>query len=226
MMRYSHKIHSDYKPLCPKHLLKILLENNLSNRFYCIFAKTALTALSEMDMKKENYRFFIETMRRNGTKPTEIYQFLYQAWQDNAPSQATVYRICTGFESGSREAFSDDGRSGRPISVCIAENVNAVNKIIKKDPRVTLRELKDQLGISFGSVHSIVSVNLQLTSMSSRWVPHSLTVEQKQQRVLVAQNWLQIFSGYDAVELPNCLVVIDENYFYHRILGRKMSNRA
>jgi hypothetical protein len=42
----------------------------------------------------------------------------------------------------------------------------------------------------------------------------------------VAQNWLHTFRDNDPTNFYNCVVVIDEKYFYHRTLGRKCSNLA
>jgi histone-lysine N-methyltransferase SETMAR len=179
-----------------------------------------------MDVTKENYRFFIETLRRNGASPAEICKTLTQAWKEDAPSQATVYRVYHELANGTRDSFQDNKRSGRPKSSCIAENVKEINAIINHDPHVTIRELVNEVGISFGSIYTIVTVHLQLTSLCSRWVPHSLTDEQKQQRVLVAKEWLRTFQECTDEELSERLVAVDEKYFYHRTLGRKLSNRA
>jgi hypothetical protein len=65
--------------------------------------------------------------------------------------------------------------------------VDKVEEIIKEDPHATIRDIEDMLNISHGSVYKILTVNLQLTSLCSRWVPHALTADQKQQRVIIAK---------------------------------------
>ena len=133
-----------------------------------------------MDVTKESYHFFIETMRRNGSKPLEVHQLLHDAWKEKAPSQTTVFRLYKEFSTGSRDSFEDSERSGRPHTACTPENVDAVDQLIQENSRITLREIEKELDISRGTIHTIVSVHLQLTSLCSRWIPHALTAEQRQ----------------------------------------------
>ena len=179
-----------------------------------------------MEVSKEAYRFFIETMRRNGSTPGQIFDILSNAWKDESPSKATVYRVYQEMQSGVRTSFEDEKRSGRPKTACIPENADHVQELIKVKPHITIQELAEEVDISQGSVYTIVTVYLQLTSRCSRWVPHSLTDEQKLHRVTVAPEWLGVFQSFSDVDLLHRIVVIDEKYFYHRSLGTKESNRA
>ena len=192
----------------------------------------ALTAIfpqraTKMEVSKECYRFFIETLRRNGKTQQEIHQLLQTAWGDESPSLATIYRLYSEFSTGSRGSFQDGERTGRPKSACTAEKVDEINMIIQCDPRVTVDELATETGICHGSVYNILTVNLQLTSRCSRWVPHQLSVTQKHQRVIIAQEWLDAFNNFSSMEeLSQRIVVIDKKFFYQRSVGRKVSNRT
>ena len=42
-------------------------------------------------------------------------------------------------------------RLGRPITSTSDENIKAVKKMILNNPRITIREVADDIGISFGS---------------------------------------------------------------------------
>jgi hypothetical protein len=179
-----------------------------------------------MEMNKESYRFFIETMRRNEMNAQQVHQLLCTAWEEKAPSLATVYRLYGEFSTGSRNSFHDSKRSGRPSSACTPENVDEIDQLIHGDPRITLDELTYETGISHGSVYKIVTVNLQLTSMCSRWIPHALSQDQKHMRIHLAQEWLGEFDKQTSLELAHRIVVTDEKFFYHRSLGRKVSNRT
>ena len=57
-----------------------------------------------------------------------------------------------------------------------------------QDRRVTVRELGGEVGISTGSVHSILTNDLALRRMSVKFVLKLLTMEQKQLRLEVTQN--------------------------------------
>ena len=50
-----------------------------------------------------------------------------------------------------REDVNDDARPGRPSTSTIDENIEAVKKRILANRRITIREVADDVGISFGS---------------------------------------------------------------------------
>ena len=71
--------------------------------------------MTEAQMFREHYRFFILTMQRNRYSADEIHRLLQQAWGDKAPGRSTVYRIFKEYGEDQRsESFVDDSRSGRP----------------------------------------------------------------------------------------------------------------
>ena len=72
-----------------------------------------------MEVTKEGTRFFIETMRRNGAPAAQVYALLSDAWKEDAPSRATVFRLYKDFASGARTSFEDCEHSGRQkVLVC------------------------------------------------------------------------------------------------------------
>jgi hypothetical protein len=177
-----------------------------------------------MEVKKNSYRFFIETMRRNGETPAAIHQYLTTAWKEEAPSRSTVFRTYSELQSGARTSFSDGEHSGRPKTVCNREMTEAVEKLVAENPRITIEEITEETGVSHGSAYTILTVYLQLSSRCSRWVPHCLSDEQKLKRVEAANEWLNLCENKSDVELIQRIVVIDEKYFFHRSLGTKQSN--
>ena len=46
--------------------------------------------------------------------------------------------------------FNDDARLGRPSTSTTDENIEAVKKIILNNCRITIREVADDVGLSFG----------------------------------------------------------------------------
>jgi transposase len=80
-------------------------------------------------------------------------------------------------------------------------------------------------GISHGSIHAILHDDLQYTSVLSRWVPHYLDANQRQQRVQSAADMLKFFQLHRR-DISNRLVVVDEKWIYFRDVGTKNSNRA
>ena len=60
-----------------------------------------------------------------------------------------------------REDVNDDARPGRPSTSTIDENIEAVKKRILANRRITIREVADDVGISFGSCQAWSILKLQ-----------------------------------------------------------------
>ena len=58
------------------------------------------------------------------------------------------------FKEG-REDVNDDVRLGRPSTSTIDENIEAVKKMMLDNRRITIREVANDVAISFGSCQSI-----------------------------------------------------------------------
>ena len=83
---------------------------------------------------------------------------------------------------------------GRPVSVLTEKNVATVKTLIEEDARYTVQEIEELSGIHSSSVLKILHERLGLRKISTRWVPHLLTDEQKQSRVRLAS---QVIEKYD-----------------------------
>jgi len=87
-----------------------------------------------------------------------------------------------------------------PLSRCPAEattgfQVAAVQTLVKEDGRVIVLQIAEEVGISSGSVSSILHKSFGLSKVSARWVPHMLTEEKKQKRVHWCHFMLDKFDG-------------------------------
>ena len=71
----------------------------------------------------------------------------------------------------------------RPKSEMTKMNVDAVKSMVTEDARYTVLDIAKSLGMSSGTVHKILTEELNLQKISTRWVPHLLTDEQKEKRV-------------------------------------------
>ena len=56
--------------------------------------------------------------------------------------------------------------------------------------RLTVREVADEVGISIGSRHQILTEKLQMRRVSAKFVPRFLTDNQKENRVEISQKLL------------------------------------
>ena len=70
------------------------------------------------------------------------------------------------------------------------ENVETVHHLLTEDRRTTLQMIADRLNICKETVHRIVTEDLGRRKICARFVPHALTTEQKQERVVYCQDFL------------------------------------
>ena len=89
--------------------------------------------------------------------------------------------------------MEDEDRSGRPPSATNDEQVSAVDAMVKEDARVTVAQIGREVGISSGSVITILHEKLQCRKVCARWVPHMLTQQQKDARVAWCHEMLRRF---------------------------------
>ncbi|UYV77493.1 hypothetical protein LAZ67_15001262 [Cordylochernes scorpioides] len=66
-----------------------------------------------------------------------------------------VFEWYKRFKEG-REETADNERSGRPSTSTTPEKVDKVLELVREDRRITVREVAEEVGISFGSTQSIM----------------------------------------------------------------------
>lgn len=99
---------------------------------------------------------------------TEIYNDLTEVAGSSAPSDRTVRRWIEEFRAG-RRSVEDMPRSGRPSSAITEETVLNVEKLVTRDPNASIDEIAQEVGISHGSVHTILLDRLRMRKICSRW---------------------------------------------------------
>jgi [histone H3]-lysine36 N-dimethyltransferase SETMAR len=144
--------------------------------------RSCLPCLSRsMDFEQRVNIKFCFKLKKNAK---EAHEMLKSVYGDNVVTLKTVYKWYERFKSGN-ESVEDEQRSGRPSTSKTDENVQKVSKLIRSNRRLTIRELTEELNISYGSVQSILTDNLQMRRVSAKFVPRLLTGEQKENRVSV-----------------------------------------
>ena len=93
------------------------------------------------------------------------------------------------FKEG-REDVNDDSRPGRPRTSTTNENIEAVQKMILDNRRITIKEVADDVGISFGLCQAIFTDVLGIKRAAAKIVPKLLNFKQKPCRMDIAQEML------------------------------------
>jgi len=82
--------------------------------------------------------------------------------------------------------LEDDQRSGRLLTSRTAEMIEKVRQLIQCDRRMAIMELEQEVGISHGSIHAILSDDLKMRRVSEKFVPRQLTTDQMECRMMVS----------------------------------------
>ena len=78
-----------------------------------------------------------------------------------------------------KELIEGDSGLGRRVEASSKETCQKVEDMILQDRHIKFSVIVHELGISAGTVSSTIHAVLMMSMVSSRWVPRSLTPEQK-----------------------------------------------
>ncbi|GFS12125.1 transposase [Elysia marginata] len=101
---------------------------------------------------------------------------------------------------------------------------SSIKKDIDEHPHISVRELGDTNGLSYGTVHTIITGHLRMKKVCARWIPHLLMVDQKRGRVRYATEFLNMFEPHDYKRLLD-IVTGDESWFAFFLIPPKRLNR-
>jgi len=68
--------------------------------------------------------------------------------------------------------------------------IDKAHSAMLDNQQITIRELSDELGLSFGSIQSILIEDMGMKCVSVKFVPKVLIVQQKETHLAVARDWL------------------------------------
>ncbi|UYV84404.1 hypothetical protein LAZ67_X002024 [Cordylochernes scorpioides] len=126
-------------------------------------------------------RVWIEFCFKIGKTTSESFQMLKVAFKEAALSQLRIFEWCARFKAG-RTSLKDDLHTGRPLSIRNPKYSLKIKSSIKEDPRITIKELPENLDIAFGTCQTIIKNDLHLKRSPAKFVPHLLMNEQKELR--------------------------------------------
>jgi len=107
---------------------------------------------------------------------------LVHVYGDSAVKKTAVYKWVKRFSEG-RESVTNEERSGRPETSRTQENIAKVRQILRKNPRLTVRSIAEQVNIDKVTVRKIITEDLDMRKVCAKMVSKELTEEQKQRKV-------------------------------------------
>ena len=152
----------------------------------------------------------------------EIHGELADVYWSSVPSYAQV-KFWVGEIKRGRTSLEDEARSGRPLDATVEEKCKKVLDLVYSDRRIQVEEMAQALGISHGSVSTILHDRLGMRKLTARWFHKSLSDEQMATRASVCSALLKRFrSKYDFLLR---LLTVDEPWVHYYESANKAQSR-
>ncbi|UYV78471.1 hypothetical protein LAZ67_16001603 [Cordylochernes scorpioides] len=159
----------------------------------------------------EDQRICIKFCEKNEFKGADIFWMLQTAYGDAVMRRRRVFEWYKRSKEG-REKTANNERSGRPSTSTTPEKVDKVWELVREDRRITVREVAEEAGISFGSTQSIMKDILGVRRLNAVLVPKDLTFSQKNARKEKAS--LNLEATTEDPELLKRVITGDETWIY------------
>lgn len=166
-----------------------------------------------MEITKVEYRSVIKFLRLEGNSPKQIYERLVGVYGDSVPSFSTVTRWFNEFERG-RISLEDEGRSGRPSTSVNPDVISVVENLIMEDRRSKVAHIAALIGVSVGSVETIIHEHLKMSKVAARWVPRNLSTNNRHERVQCSKHLLELYTA-DRDKFLSRVITGDETWIHH-----------
>ena len=149
---------------------------------------------------KDPFRVYVYTRHGLGIPAPDIQTELTAIHGDASPSLRTIFRWIAEIKSGTFEYQKKSG-PGRPVSSTTPEKIREIKSEIEQNCRLSCRELSTIVNLDKSAVYNVLTQHLDLRNVFSVWVPHTLSISNKQQRVDCAIRILKMFAIYPSAIL-------------------------
>ena len=123
--------------------------------------------------------YYIKFCQKLGDTQVETIRKIQQAFGNEALSPTPIKQWFKRFKNG-RASVESDPCSRRPSTSQKEEVMDQVRKKVQEDCYLAVQEIVAEVGISTGSVHSILTEDLNLGRVSTKFVPKLLMEQQKE----------------------------------------------
>jgi len=129
----------------------------------------------------------------------------------NCMSRARVSEWHKRFSEG-RESLKDDDRPCRPRTAVTDDNIEKVRDVIRKDQRLGVRAVAEEVDLDRESVQRILREELNMRKVCAKMVSKVLSDEQKERRKELCLDLLQRIENEP--DLLNSIITCDETWIF------------
>ena len=166
-----------------------------------------------MELTNEHKRALIYYEYLDTKEPREIHQRLTTRLGDASTGFSTVSKWVRDFNCGIKAIKVTQSHGPEP-TVFTPENAERVKSVIIDDPWITYHELEDKTGIPTTCLYRICTYILGLQKKLCRFVPYFLSDEQKQHRMNICRQNLQMIDE-GGQKLVDTIITGDEVYVHY-----------
>ena len=138
-------------------------------------------------------RSVIRFLWSKGRTPIKIHRGMQPTYGERCLALRSVRWWCSEFENGS-ENLIDSERAGRLRVSVTDDNTAHVGEMVKAEWCVRIKDIVQELHISFGSAFNIIHECLGYRKFSCRWVPKQLDDVMKGKWMIASLNHLQWYA--------------------------------
>ena len=134
-----------------------------------------------------------------------------RAYRKEALSRARCFECHACFKRG-RTSLEHVERSGRTSTSSKPKNVETIRRLVYEDCRRTIKNIVTNVNLSYGTVQTILTCDLNMHRVAAKFVPRLLTPEQKEHRVAICQELRQ--RAVDDPSFMSRVITGDESWVY------------
>ena len=134
-----------------------------------------------------------------------------RAYGNEAMSGARCFEWHACFKRG-RTSLEDDERSGRPSTSSTPKNVEIIRRLVHEDRRRTIKDIAAIVYVSYGTMQTILTCDLNMHHIAAKFMPRLLTPEKREHRVAICHALRQC--AMDDPSFMSRVITGDESWVY------------